>query len=91
MAEIPQNIDGEMKDVSALQNTCNTLEKGLTAKLKSLKAGIDPKKRKVTEGIFEEFDGKRSELGKVVLKEGGDGKNTAHIKQVETKIEISRS
>lgn len=91
MAEIPQNIAGEMKSIAALQSTCNTLERGLTAKLKSMKAGRDPKGKKVTEAIFETFDGDRKELGKSVIKAGGDGKNSAIILTVETNVEISRS
>ncbi len=91
MAEIPQNIAGEMRSIPALQSTCNTLEKGLTAKLKSMKIGRDPQGKKVTEAIFETFDGARKELGKAVIKAGGNGKNSAFILTVETDVEISRS
>lgn len=80
-----------MRSIAALQSTCNTLERGLTAKLKSMKTGRDPSNVKVTEAIFETFDGPRVELGKVKLEESANGNQTAFIDNAEKKITISRS
>jgi hypothetical protein len=78
-----------MSSISALQGTCNRHEKRLTAKLIKLDVGTDPDGVKVTEATFEPFTGPRGELGKAVIKEGGDGTNMAYILTVATKVQIS--
>lgn len=91
MADIPMNIDGAMGSIAKLQSTCNTLERGLTAKLKSLTAGQDPQGRKVTEAIFEEFDGLRKELGKAVITESPTGSDSVVILTQPVRVKLSRS
>jgi hypothetical protein len=90
MADIPMNIDGAMGSIAKLQSTCNTLERGLKAKLKSLTAGQDPQGRKVTEAIFEEVD-KRKELGKAVITESPTGGDSAVILTQPVRVKITRS
>jgi hypothetical protein len=89
--DIAQNIDGRMRSVAALQSTCNTLEKGLTARLKSLDTGRDPEGNKVTEAIFEIFDGPRTKLGKAKIEESGDGGSKAFINNEEKSVVLSRT
>lgn len=86
-----KNLSSTMSSVSALQGTCNRMEVRLGAKLTKLDVGTDTDGVKVTEATFTPFSGSISELGKAVVKEGGDGTNTAFILTVAKKVEISRS
>jgi hypothetical protein len=88
---IKKPIVNTISSISALQGTCNQHEKRLTAKLTKLEAGQDTDDTPVTEATFEEFDGDVEELGKAVIKAGGNGSNTAFIKEVVTNVKISRS
>jgi len=88
---IKKSITGAISSISGLQGTCNQQEKRLTAKLTRLEAGRDPAGVNVTEATFEEFDGNAAELGKAVIKLGGDGSNTAFITNLVSKVVISRS
>lgn len=88
---IKKNLASTISSISGLQGTCNNLERRLRAKLTKLEVGTDSDGVKVTEATFEEFAGDRNELGRVRLREGGDGTNSAYILTVDTDIEISRS
>lgn len=85
------NIPGKMRSIAALQSTCNTLEKGLTAKLQSLHAAEDTDGAKVTEAIFEEFDGLRGELGKAKIEEKTSGTHSTFIDGNIKKVALSRN
>lgn len=88
---VQKNLTSTMSSVSALPGTGNRMEISLRAKLKKLEVGTDTDDKKVTEATFEEFTGNRRELGKAIVKEGGDGTNSAFILTVSTNVEISRS
>lgn len=75
--------------LQALQDRCNKDEQIIPGKLKSLEAVLNANGVKVTEAVYEkqaDFEG----TGKVKLKKGGDGGNTAWIMTVEENIKISR-
>ncbi|MBK8809433.1 MAG: hypothetical protein IPN69_01695 [Acidobacteria bacterium] len=86
---IVKHLDPGHSSLSQLQGTCNTLERGLRAKLKSLQAATNPDNAKITVATFEEFDGPKSELGKAKL-DPGEG-HTAFINNEVVKISITRS
>lgn len=85
---IVKHLDPGHSSISQLQGTCNALERGLRAKLKSLLAATNPDNAKVTVATFEEFNGPKDELGKARLAQGTG--NTAFIKNEVESIAISR-
>ena len=85
---IKKNLTSTMSSISALQETCNTLEKRLFAKLIALRAAQNSSGEDVTEATFEEFDGDLNELGKVKITAGGS--QSAFIMTIKTAVSISR-
>jgi hypothetical protein len=92
---INKNLTKEMSSISALQGTCNNLEKKLFAKLTDLAVGKDTSGEEVTEATFEEFEGNANKLGQLNMKNSSEGpgnafNGTAFIVEKATEISVSR-
>lgn len=85
---ITRNLAGTMSSISALQGTCNTQEKKLSAKLNKLEAVIDVSGKKVTEATFDEFNGSSAQLGRLKITAGGN--HSAFINETKTAVSFTR-
>jgi hypothetical protein len=90
MSSKERRYNSTMSSVQKLEDRCNFDELNIPGKLQSLEADVDTSGVKVTVAIYEQID-KPVGVGNLKIVRDDNGKDSAWILTINTRVTISRS